>query len=51
MALHNLTGLESPCDAVLFSRDLSRQPPNEPAALAKFRREALGLPEEPEEGR
>ncbi len=48
--LHDLTGFEGRCDAVLFCSDLNFQPPNEPAALAKFRRTALGLPEQPEDG-
>ncbi len=50
VALHDLTGFEGRCDAVLFSKDAAFVPPNEPAALAKFRRAALGLPEEPEDG-
>ena len=50
VALHDLTGFEGRCDAVLFSRDLDFTPPNEPAALTKFRRATLGLPESPEDG-
>jgi len=50
VSLHDLTGFEGRCDAVLFCRDLSFQPPNERAALAVFRRWALGLPLEPEDG-
>jgi hypothetical protein len=50
VALHDLTGFEGRCDAVLFSKDAAFVPPNEPAALTKFRRSALGLPEEPEDG-
>jgi hypothetical protein len=50
VALHDLTGFEGRCDAVLFSQHPSFIPPNEPAALAKFRRAALGLPDEPEDG-
>jgi len=50
VALHDLTGFEGRCDAVLFSQDFAFTPPNEPSALAKFRRATLGLPEEPEEG-
>lgn len=48
--LHDLTGFEGRCDAVLFSRDPHFQPPNEGAALSRFRRAVLGLPEEPEDG-
>jgi len=50
VALHDLTGFEGRCDAVLFSNDLSFNPPNELAALTKFRRMLLGLPDEPEDG-
>lgn len=48
VALHDLTGFEGRCDAVLFCKDARFQPPNGAAALAKFRRESLGLPERPE---
>ena len=50
IALHDLTGFEGRCDAVLFSRDLSFIPPNEPKALAAFRTAALGLPAQPHDG-
>lgn len=50
VALHDLTGFEGRCDAVLFNRDAAFTPPDELAALTKFRRTALGLPEEPEDG-
>ncbi len=50
VALHDLTGFEGRCDALLFSKDPNYQPPNDPATLAKLRREWLGLPEEPEQG-
>ncbi len=50
IALHDLTGFEGRCDAVLFSKDASFQPPNDPAGLATFRRASLGLPEVPEDG-
>ena len=50
VALHDLTGFEGRCDAVLFSADLGFQPPNDLAELAVFRRQALGLPERPAEG-
>ncbi len=48
VALHDLTGFEGRCDAVLFSKDLDFRPPNEPSALAAFRRQLLGLPAKPE---
>jgi hypothetical protein len=50
VALHDLTGFEGRCDAVLFCHDLSFTPPNEASALAAFRRQALELPEAPEDG-
>ncbi|MEI6178342.1 MAG: FAD-dependent oxidoreductase [Verrucomicrobiota bacterium] len=50
ITLHDLTGFEGRCDALVFSRDLDTRPPDDAAALAKFRRAALGLPEQPEDG-
>lgn len=50
IALHDLTGFEGRCDAVLFCADNSFQPPAEPQSLATFRRAALGLPAQPEDG-
>ncbi len=47
LGLHDLTGFEGRCDAVLFSKDLEWQPPAEGESLEAFRRQALGLPEEP----
>jgi hypothetical protein len=49
IALHDLTGFEGRCDAILFSQDLSFTPPNDLAALSALRRQALGLPEAPED--
>lgn len=40
--LHDLTGFEGRCDAILFSRDLDWQPPNELDALAKLRSKLHG---------
>lgn len=50
IALHDLTGFEGRCDAVLFCSNTEFQPPNEPAALTHFRRATLGLPDAPEDG-
>lgn len=50
IALHDLTGFEGRCDAVFFSKDRTFIPPNELAVLTKFRRTALGLSDEPEDG-
>ncbi len=48
LALHDLTGFEGRCDAVLLSRDPDFAPPNRDPAMTIFRRACLGLPEEPE---
>src|ERR1019366_693043 len=50
VALHDLTGFEGRCDAILFAKDAGFTPPNDLAALAALRREALGLSETPEDG-
>ena len=50
VALHDLTGFEGRCDAVLFSADPGFSPPNEGGALAAFRRAALGLSEAADDG-
>ena len=50
VALHELTGFEGRCDAIWFCANLDFRPPNELAALTQFRRQALGLPANPEDG-
>ncbi len=50
VALHDLTGFEGRCDAVLFSKDAQFVPPNDLPGLAKFRAAALSLPAQPEDG-
>jgi hypothetical protein len=50
LALHDLTGFEGRCDAVLFCKDASFRPPDDGPALAAFRHAALGLPEKPDDG-
>jgi hypothetical protein len=50
IALHDLTGFEGRCDAVLFTQDAAFNPPNDLAALTQFRRTLLGLPNEPADG-
>ena len=44
IGLRDLTGFNGRCDAVYFTMD-QNLPPNEPEALAAFRKEKLGLPE------
>lgn len=48
LALHDLTGFEGRCDAILLARDPNFTPPSADPAMAKFRRSCLGLPEQPE---
>ncbi len=50
LSLHDLTGFDGRCDAIFFTNDPAFTPPNDGAALAKFRKEQLGLPENPIEG-
>lgn len=49
LALHDLTGFEGRCDAILFCKDADFVPTNDVQQLTKFRRKLLGLPEKPEE--
>ncbi len=49
LALHDLTGFDGRCDAIVLTADASFVPPNESAALDAFRRQALRLPAEPAE--
>lgn len=46
IALHDLTGFDGRCDAILFTKD-PVAPPNDSEVLPKWRREMLGLPEKP----
>ncbi|MEM9414913.1 MAG: FAD-dependent oxidoreductase [Planctomycetota bacterium] len=50
VALHDLTGFEGRCEAVLFCKDTAFEPSNELGALTRFRRAMLGLPDEPDDG-
>jgi hypothetical protein len=50
VALHDLTGFEGRCDAVCFSSDAGFAPPDDPSALAAWRRKVLGLPDRPADG-
>ncbi len=49
IALRDLTGFEGRCDAIIISKDLKFNPPNEHEALAQFRRNQLGLSGKPED--
>lgn len=48
ISLHDLTGFEGRCDAILLCRDAAFTPPNSDPEMAAFRRRCLGLPEKPE---
>lgn len=48
LALHDLTGFEGRCDAILFSRDPSFVPPSKDPEMLAFRRRCLGLSNKPE---
>ncbi len=50
VALHDLTGFEGRCEAILFCKDTLFEPSNDIEALTKFRRELLGLPKRPADG-
>jgi len=43
LGLHDLTGFNGRCDAIVFSKDSSFRPPNDKKTLAPFRQRALGL--------
>lgn len=46
LSLHDLTGFNGRCDAIYFTTEEGAVPPSDVAALEKFRREKLNLPEE-----
>jgi hypothetical protein len=49
LSLHDLTGFEGRCDALLFVKDTAFVPPDDGEALLAFRRAGLGLPERPQD--
>ena len=49
VALHDLTGFEGRCDAIVFSRDANFIPPNAGEQMASFRRRMLGISEQPKD--
>jgi hypothetical protein len=48
VALHDLTGFDGRCDAIVLSPDLDFAPPND-EKLAAFRKKMLGLGDEPQD--
>ncbi len=49
LGLHDLTGFEGRCDAILFTADPDFAPPNAGPQLAALRRELLGIPDVPDD--
>ena len=49
VALHDLTGFNGRCDAILFTTDKTLQPADGGDELARLRRRLLQLPDEPED--
>jgi hypothetical protein len=49
VTLHDLTGFDGRCDAILFTADPGFSPPDDGKPLAALRRQLLGLPEGPED--
>ena len=47
LAIHDLTGFDGRCDAIVFTRDVDFIPPNSDPEMADFRRRLLGLAEGP----
>ena len=50
VALHDLTGFEGRCEAVLFCKDAAFKPADEVEPLSVFRRKLLNLPDKPDDG-
>lgn len=49
ISLHDLTGFDGRCDAILLSADPCFIPPADQPSLSRFRSKALGLPKEAED--
>jgi hypothetical protein len=47
--LEDLTGFDGRCDALYFTKDPNDIPPNEKESLKEWRRQKVGLPDEPQE--
>ena len=50
VALHDLTGFEGRCDAIVFTLDDQFVPPNADPDMTAFRRKQLGLQGDPDDG-
>jgi hypothetical protein len=49
IALHDLTGFEGRCDAIVFVKDPAFIPPNDLPTMTAWRKQVLGLPDKPVE--
>lgn len=49
VSLHDLTGFEGRCDAIIFNNNMNFVPPNAGGQMAAFRRQALGLSSRPKD--
>jgi len=49
VSLHDLTGFEGRCDAIIFTNDTNFVPPNVGGQMAAFRSQALGLSSQPKD--
>lgn len=47
ISLHDLTGFNGRCDAIIFSSDMNYNPPSDSAQLADLRKSLLRLPSKP----
>lgn len=50
LALHDLSGFEGRCDAIVFSNEPNFTPPNAGRAMNDWRHKTLGLPDTPKDG-
>ena len=48
LALHDLTGFDGRCDAIYFTTKKNATPPNELEEITRWKKQTLGLPENPE---
>jgi len=49
LALHDLTGFDGRCDAIVLTTDPEFAPPNDDPEMATWRRKLLGISEQPED--
>ena len=49
LALHDLTGFEGRCDAIVFSPDTNFEPPNADPKMDAFRRRLSNIPDQPDD--